>query len=105
MNIGDKIQNVQNRVNDPMCTDAIARMLLDDAQDAIFLRMYPWGVPENVTEVPARYQIQQCKLAARYFFRMGSEGEGVHIENGIHRHYGSVNDNDILQEIMQVVPL
>ena len=44
-----------------------------------------------------------CKLAYRYFFRRGSEGEQIHNENGIHRHYGSVNDEDLLREIMPYV--
>jgi hypothetical protein len=105
MTTSEKIENVKARANDQMCTDAVAQMLLDDAQEAIFQRMYPFGVPDDVTDVPARYQLTQCKLAARYFFRIGSEGEAVHLENGIHRHYGSVNDDDLLMEVMQVIAL
>lgn len=103
MTIGERTENVKARTNDPMCDDACAKMLLADAQEAIFLRMYPFGVPDDVTDVPPRYQILQCKLAARYFFRMGAEGEKVHMENGMHHHYDSVNDADLLQEVMQVV--
>lgn len=105
MTIGERIENVKARANDPMCDDAKARMLLDDAQEAIFLRMYPFGVPDDVSDVPQRYQKLQCKLAARYFFREGAEGEKVHLENGMHHHYDSVNDADLLQEVMQVVKI
>lgn len=105
MTTAEKIANVQERVQDELATDAVVGLLLADAEEAIFQRMYPWGVPDTVTAVPARYERLQCKLAARYFLRMGAEGEGVHIENGIHRHYGSVNDADLLQEVMQVVRL
>lgn len=104
MTIGEKIQNVQTRVdNDPDATDAVVSVCLEDAEEAIFQRMYPFGVPETVTVVPPRYERLQCRLAARYFLRIGSEGEQIHNENGIHRHYGSVNDSDLLQEVMQVV--
>lgn len=105
MTAEEKIVNVQERVDDQLCTDTLAQMLLDDAAEAIFQRMYPWGVPDTVTEVPKRYERLQCKLAARYFFRMGGEGEQLHIENGTHRHYGSVNDADLLQEVMQKIKL
>lgn len=104
MTKGDKIADVQARVdNDPDATDALIAVYLDDAEEAIFQRMYPFGVPSTVEDVPARYERLQCRLAARYFLRNGSEGERVHNENGISRSYGSVNDSDLLQEVMQVV--
>lgn len=103
MTIAEKILNVQKRVDDASCTDELARIFLDDAAEAIFQKMYPWGVPASVTDVPSRYERLQCKLAARYFLRTGGEGESLHIENGTHRHWGSVNDADLLQEVMQVL--
>lgn len=103
MTTAEKIANVQARVDDQSATDALVTIFLEDAAEAIFQRMYPWGVPDTVTDVPARYERLQCKLAARYFLKMGGEGESLHIENGTHRHYGSVNDADLLQEVMQVI--
>ena len=103
MTTAEKIANVQARVDDQSATDALVTIFLEDAAEAIFQRMYPWGVPDTVTDVPARYARLQCKLAARYFLKMGGEGESLHIENGTHRHYGSVNDADLLQEVMQVI--
>jgi hypothetical protein len=97
------VANVQAKLNDDLATDAVVTDLLEDAQEAIFLRMYPFGVPDTVTDVPARYQRLQCKLAVRYFNRIGADGETVHLENGIHHHYGSANDEDLLQEVMQVI--
>lgn len=52
------------------------------------------------TEMPSEYDVLQCQLAARYFLRRGGEGEVTHSENGINRTYGSVNDSDLLQEIV-----
>lgn len=85
--------------NDPAATDALVSVLLDDAKDAILRRLYPFGVPESVMEVPTMYEMLKCKLAARYFLRRGAEGEYIHDENGINRHYASVNDEDLLMEV------
>lgn len=105
MTTAERVANVQAKLNDDLATDAVVTDLLEDAQEAIFLRMYPFGVPDTVTDVPARYQRLQCKLAVRYFSRIGADGETVHLENGIHHHYGSANDEDLLQEVMQVISL
>lgn len=105
MTTAEKIAYVQARANDELCTDAVAASLLDDAAEAIFLRMYPFGVPDDVVEVPRRYERLQCKLAVRYFLRFDAEGEKVHLENGINHHYDSVNDADLLQEVMQKIQL
>lgn len=75
---------------------------LADAQSSILNRMYPFGYASTV-EVPAQYEMLQCKLAARYILRRGAEGEKAHNENGINRTYESVNDEDLLMEVMQVV--
>jgi hypothetical protein len=77
------------------------RMLayLEDAKAAIIRRLDPLGVV-GVTDVPDRYAMLQVKLAARYSFRAGGEGEISHAENGVNRSWGSVNDEDLLREIM-----
>lgn len=106
MTTAEKIAKVKAKVdNDPEATDAVVIDCLEDAADAIFLKMYPWGVPDEVADVPRRYEQIQCRLAARYFLRKGGEGELRHSENGINREYGSVNDADLLQEVMQKVRL
>ena len=103
MTTAEKIALVQKRVDDETCTDDLASLFLDDAAEAIFQRMYPWGVPDDVTEVPRRYERLQCRIAADYFLMMGAEGENLHIENGTHRHYESPNLGHLLQEVMQVI--
>lgn len=104
MTTSERIQIVKSLVdNDSYATDAVITVYLADAKEAILNRAYPFGAPESVTDVPKRYERAQCKLAARYFLRRGAEGEKTHNENGINRTYGSVNDEDILQEVMQVV--
>ena len=106
MTTAEKIANVKARTNnDPQATDELIAVYLEDAKDAIFKQRYPWGVPESVTEVPSRYEVIQCKLAHRYFLRQSIEGQSVSIENGIHKHYESVDDMDLLKQIMQVAKI
>lgn len=100
MELTEKITTVQALVeNDDAATDALISVYLSSAKSAILRRLYPFGIPENA-EVPAIYELSQCELAARYFLRRGAQGEVAHNENGINRTYGSVNDEDILREIM-----
>lgn len=86
---------------DTAATDALIAVYLDDAKEAILNRRYPFGVPETA-DVPPAYERAQCKLAARYFLRRGAEGEKAHNEDGVNRSYGSVNDEDILMEVVQI---
>lgn len=87
--------------NDEEATDAVLFVLLAQAEAAILRRRYPFGIPENAS-VPKDYEMLQCELASRYFFRRGGQGENHHHENGIIRVYGSVNDEDLLMEVIQV---
>ncbi len=84
--------------NDPEATEALVSTLLKEAKLAILVRRFPFGFTED-TEVETRYEGLQCKLAARYFFKRGAEGEKTHNENGINRSYDSSNEEDLLQEV------
>lgn len=75
---------------------------LAKAGDVIIRRLDPLGVV-GVSVVPARYEMLQVELAARYSYRAGGEGEVAHNEDGVNRSYGSVNDEDLLREIMPYV--
>lgn len=101
MTDAEKISIVQTLVeNDASATDAVVTVYLKDAEAAILRRLYPWGIPDTITEVPGEYEMLQCKLAMRYFLKRGAEGEYIHDENGTNRHYGSVNDEDLLSEVV-----
>ena len=100
MTDAEKISTVQTLLdNDAAATSALVTVYLSKASAAIMRRLYPFGVPSTVTEVPEIYEMLQCELAVRYFDRRGGEGEKAHNENGINRTYGSVNDEDLLMEI------
>ena len=75
--------------------DADIAAYLTIAQDKIMSRLYPFGT--TLTEVPEKYTTILCELAARQYIRAGAEGQTVSVENGVHRHYESVDDADILE--------
>lgn len=98
----EKITKVQTLIGaDEQASADLISVYLEQAKEAILNRRYPFGYP-NGTKVPKMYEFSQCKLAARYYLRRGAEGELIHNEDGVHRHYGSVQDEDILMEIIQV---
>lgn len=109
MTLAEKILYVKTLVNnDTDATDTLITALLTKAEKAIQNRMYPFRLPieegqEITFSVPPKYEVLQCELAMRYFNRRGGEGEILHTENGIDRHYGSINDEDLLMEVMQVI--
>lgn len=106
MTTAEKITNVKLRVgNVKEATDALIAVYLDDAKSAILRQRYPFGIPETVTDVPSKYEDIQCRLAERYFLRQGIGGQNVSIENGIHKHYESVDDEDLLKRVIQVAKL
>ena len=107
MTTAEKIAYVQSLLeNDPDATDALIGRYLLKAEAKINSRRYPMGnKPASLVGVEERFELAQCELALRAFLRRGGEAEGVHIENGIHRHYGSVNEEDVLMEIPQVIRL
>ena len=88
--------------NDPAATDALVSLYLDDAKAAILRRLYPFGSIQY-GDIPDIYEMLWCKLAYRYFLRRGAEGEYIHDENGINRHYSSPNDEDLLKEVTPFV--
>lgn len=102
MTEAEKIERVQALLGgDEEATDTLIAIYLDDAEQAIMSRIYPFGVPTDA-EMPARYESIQCKLAQRYFLRRGAEGEISHHENGVNRSYDSVDDEDLFKTIVPI---
>ena len=101
MTDAEKIIRMQNWLgNDPRATQQTCAAYLSAANEALLEAMYPFGIPSGVTGVPSRHEGLQCELAARYFARQGGLGESVHLENGIHRHWDSPDDADILNKVI-----
>lgn len=98
MTDAEMIALVKTLVDDSRATDALVEVYLQLAEEAMMARLYPFGRGTQ-TGIPAEYETLQCQLAARMYLRRGGEGEIVHIENGVHRHYNSVNDEDLLAQL------
>lgn len=107
MGESEKIVFVRTLVGDiPEATPELISAMLLSARSAIYQRLYPFGnKAEDCYEItiPHKYDVLECRLAARYCSRLGGDGEVAHSENGINRTYGSVNDEDLLSEVMQVI--
>lgn len=84
--------------NDTEATDALVGAYLAKAKSAILRRRYPFGMPEGA-DVEELYEMIQCELASRYFYRRGTEGEVAHSELDVNREYKSPNDEDLLMEV------
>ena len=84
-------------------TDSVLSAFIIMAGDAILQKMYPFGVPDDVTEVPEKYHVKQCKIAVYLYNRQGSEGETYHSENGINLTYASA---DVPADMLKgIIPL
>lgn len=101
MTVTEKISTVKVLCeNDAAATDEVVTVYLEKARAAILRRLYPWGEWTYETNVPLKYEMLQCELASRYFLKRGAEGEYIHDENGVNRHYNSANDEDLLSEVV-----
>lgn len=76
--VGDQNDNVD-------WGDDVLLTYLNIAGRKIIDRAYPYD--DEVTEVPRRYGILQCEIAAYLLNKRGAEGEISHSENGISRSY------------------
>ena len=100
MTDAQKIAMVQTLVqNDGDATDAIVTVYLQLALNKMLERLFPYDSTKTVSDIPERYEIIQCELAARLYLRRGGESEISHEENGVNRTYGSVDDEDILSRL------
>lgn len=70
------------------------------AGQKILNRAYPYD--DTVTEVPRRYGVLQCEIAAYLLNKRGAEGEVSHSENGISRTYENADVPDSM--LSDVIP-
>lgn len=83
-------------------SDEFLDVYLELAAQKILNRMYPFKDNYDGLEVPDRYVAIQLKIANYLIGKIGAEGQIQHIENGIHRNYGSADIPDGMME--EVVP-
>ena len=86
-------------------SDAIAvGYYLDNAAEIILNQLYPFNEDwdtEQLPAVPARYLNLQMRMAVVLLNKRGADGESMHIENGVNRHYGAADiPADMRREIV-----
>lgn len=81
-------------------SDEIIKSYLRIAGQKIINRAYPYD--ESVLEVPRRYGVLQCEIAAFLLNKRGAEGEVSHSENGISRTYENADIPESM--IRNVIP-
>lgn len=81
-----------------MPTDETLTEYITLAKKEILAWMYHLigGVPEDVAEVPAKYDTIQIYSVIAGWTHAGAEGQTVSIENGVHRHFSYVDMLDYI---------
>lgn len=62
------------------------------------------GVPEDVTEVPSKYDGVQIYAVIAGYTHAGSEGQSAHIENGVHRNFNYDDMVAYIRDTRHVTP-
>jgi hypothetical protein len=102
MTNAEKLNVVRTYIGaDPNATDALISVYLDDAEEAILNRRFPFGIPDGES-VPSCYERLQCRLAYEMYLRRGAEGETDHNEDGVSRKYASADYEEILRNVIQI---
>jgi len=89
MTTEQKIAMLRHMMEDDTTEAVILETFLELAGQAILNRMYQFQEPQDDAQVPDKYVAIQLKVACYMLNKRGAEGEVQHIENGIHRNYGS----------------
>lgn len=96
MTIEEKIIEFGVAIAPEIAENDVLQSELMAAETMILNKMYPFGYPDG-TEVPARYERLQIKLAVELYNQRGAEGQISHSENGTTRMWGA---NSILAKIV-----
>jgi len=83
MTQNDKLAMLMERTGE--LSDNVLSVYLSIAARHILNRAYPFK--SNARKVPDKYGVLQVEIAAYIMDKRGAEGETVHVENGISRHY------------------
>ena len=92
MTDAQKLETVKTLLDDGtgyMPSDELLNTYISVSGNEILAWMYHLvgGVPEEVTNVPGRYEGIQIYAVVVGFTQSGAEGQGLSIENGVHRDF------------------
>ena len=105
MTLESKIEMLRTMMGNDEDSDEVLSVYLDLAKHKILNRMYQF--PDDyeysgTMDVPDRYVSIQLNISCYLLNKRGAEGEIQHIENGIHRNYGS---SDVPEQMLkEIVP-
>ena len=102
MTMEKKVDMLQRMMPGDDTDQGVLEVYLELAGQKILNRMYPYKESYDGLEVPDRYVAVQLKIANYMINKIGAEGQIQHIENGIHRNYGSADIPDGMME--EIVP-
>lgn len=83
-----KIQMLRSITDSDDSDETLAAFLAIGAEE-VLNKAYPFVTDRSGLTVPAIYEMTQIQIASYFLNKRGAEGEIQHIENGIHRNYGS----------------
>lgn len=96
-----KIAMVRAMIPDCEDSDEVLSVYLELAGNKVLSRMYPYKTDFEGLEVPEKYVPVQLNVCVYCLNKRGAEGQIQHIENSIHRNYGSADvPNDMLVEVV-----
>ena len=88
MTDAEKLAQVKSLMNiTDTGSDAQLAVFLSFAQSEILSWLYSGKTPNDVTEVPARYEPTQVMACVAGFSQSGADGQLTHSENGISRTF------------------
>lgn len=96
MTMEKKIDMLRRMMDGDETDEGILEVYLELAGQKILNRMYPYREDYEGLEVPDRFAMIQLNIAVYMLYKRGAEGEIQHIENGVHRNYGSSDIPDAL---------
>lgn len=102
MTLEKKVEMLRRTMDGDETDNGILEVYLELAAQKILNRMYPFRENYDGLEIPDRYVATQLKVANYMLNKRGAEGQIQHIENGIHRNYGSADVPDGM--LMDIVP-
>ena len=101
MTEAQKLDMLRALIDEPDAEDQVLSVYLELAKGAILNQMYPFKTDYTGLDVPDRYLSVQLKVSSYMYLRRGTEGQIQHIENGIHRNYGSADiPKDMLKDVV-----
>ena len=84
----EKLETLRSLVDEEN-NDSLLKVYLSIAKNKILNRLYPYD--DTKTDVPNKYAMLQCEIAAYLYNKRGAEGQTSHDENGIKRTYESAD--------------